>query len=282
MLTRRSLLVTAAAVPIIVRASADDSRLAEIEKSTGGRLGVSAVDTASGKRIEHRADERFPMCSTFKLLAVAAVLARVDKGQEKLDRWVPFGEADLLGYAPVSRAHVSEGRLTLDALCAAAVQWSDNTAANLILASLGGPSAVTRYARSIGDPVTRLDRTEPTLNSGIPGDPRDTTSPRAMMTDLGFLTSKAFSPELRTKLVTWLANYRVGDARIPAGLPKGWRCGHKTGTGDSGIANDVAIIWPPGRKPILVAAYCAEAKVPLEKFEAALADVGRYVTEKFS
>jgi beta-lactamase class A len=177
---------------------------------------------------------------------------------------------------------VGEGGQTLDALCAAAVQWSDNTAANLILAELGGPRAVTDCARSLGDSVTRLDRNEPTLNTCIPGDPRDTTSPEAMMADLGALTTSALSTASRTRLITWLANYRVGEARIPAGLPAGWRCGSKTGTGDYGTVNDVAILWPPGRKPILVAAYCTETKVPTEKAEAALADVGRHVAETFT
>ncbi len=223
------------------------------------------------------------MCSTFKLLAVAAVLARVDKGKEKLDRFVPYGEGDLLGYAPISRAHVREGGLPLDALCAAAIQWSDNTAANLIVALLGGPPAVTAYARTLGDSVTRLDRNEPTLNTAIPGDPRDTTSPEAMIADLGALTTCALSTESRSRLITWLANYRVGSTRIPAGLPAGWRCGSKTGTGENGATvNDLAIIWPPKRKPILVAAYCTEIKVPQEKAEAALADVGRYVAETFT
>jgi beta-lactamase class A len=270
-----------ASAPLLVRASADDQRLGEIETSTGGRLGVAALDTGTGRKLAWRASERFPMCSTFKLLAASAVLARVDKGQEKLDRFIRYGEADLFDYAPITREHVSEGGLTLDALCAAAVQWSDNCAANLILTSLGGPQAVTDYARSLGDPVTRLDRTELTLNTCVPGDPRDTTSPETMMADLGALTTCALSTESRSRLITWLANYRVGGARIAAGLPEGWRCGQKPGTGAYGTVNDVAILWPAGRKPILVAAYCTETKIPQEKVEAALADVGRYVAEAF-
>ena len=157
-----------------------NKRLAEIEAREGGRLGVFVRDTGTGATIEHRADERFPMCSTFKLLTAAAALKRVDQGAERLDRKIAYGPSDLLDYAPIAKAHVAEGGMTVADLCAAAIDWSDNTAGNLVLQSIGGPAGFTQFARSLGDEVTRLDRNEPTLNESLPGDPRDTTSPRAM------------------------------------------------------------------------------------------------------
>jgi beta-lactamase class A len=163
---------------------APSDRLAAIEAETGGRLGVAALDSESGRRIEYRASERFAMCSTFKLLLAAAVLARVDAGHESLERRLAYGPADLLDYAPVTKARVAEGGLPVGALCAAAAGVSDNTAANLLLATLGGPEGLTRYARELGDGVTRLDRTEPALNMNAPGDPRDTTTPAAMVANL--------------------------------------------------------------------------------------------------
>ena len=187
---RRSFLaaLTVAALSLPARAAPSteerlalaNKRLADMEAREGGRLGVFVRDTATGATIEHRADERFPMCSTFKLLAAAAALKRVDQGAERLDRKIAYGPSDLLEYAPVAKAHVAEGGMTVADLCAAAIDWSDNTAGNLILESIGGPAGFTEFARSLGDAVTRLDRNEPTLNESLPGDPRDTTSPRAM------------------------------------------------------------------------------------------------------
>ena len=162
------------------RLSVANKRLAEIEAREGGRLGVFVRDTGAGATIEHRADERFPMCSTFKLLAAAAALKRVDNGAERLDRKIAYGPDDLLEYAPITKAHVAEGGMTVADLCAAAIDWSDNTAANLVLRTIGGPAGFTHFASSLGDEVTRLDRNEPSLNEATPGDPRDTTSSRAM------------------------------------------------------------------------------------------------------
>src|SRR5262245_28276903 len=157
-----------------------ENQVATIEARTGGRTGVAALDTGSGKRLDYRAEERFPMCSTFKLLAAAAVLKRVDEKQEQLDRFVSYDPKDILEYAPVTKAHLKEGGMTLGALCAAAIEESDNTAGNLLLDAIGGPPGVTNFARSLGDQVTRLDRKEPDLNSAIPGDDRDTTTPGSM------------------------------------------------------------------------------------------------------
>ncbi len=234
-------------------------RIATIEKRAGGRLGVAVLDTGSGARLLHRADERFPMCSTFKLLASAAVLKRVDAGEEVLDRFIRYGHADLLEYAPVTKAHLAAGGMTLGELCSAAIDWSDNTAANLILQAIGGPAGFTEFARSIGDSVTRLDRDEPTLNTAVPGDPRDTTSPLAMARDLQTaLHGAVLSDVSKTQLESWLIADKVGDKRLRAGLPPGWGIGDKTGSGDHGTANTIAILRPPNRAPLLAAVYYTE------------------------
>jgi beta-lactamase class A len=290
---RRSALFGAAAfvaAPGVARAVAGDPttfRLQHIEWRVGGRLGVYALDTGTRRRFGYRLDERFPMCSTFKALAVAAVLHRVDGGRERLDRRIPYGAADLLAYAPVTRAHVTAGAMTVGALCAAAIEYSDNTAANLLLRSLGGPPAVTRFARALGDPVTRLDRTEPTLNTSIPGDPRDTTSPLAMAGDLRtLLLGTALSAASRRRLEGWMVACKTSAARLRAGLPHDWIVGDKTGTGDNGSTNDIAIVRPPNRAPILIAVYLTDTTRPApdktaDDRDAAVADVGRLVAQTF-
>jgi beta-lactamase class A len=284
--TRRSLLAAlgaaglAGAGPGLVGAAVGTpdfaAAIGRIEADVGGRLGVAALRLGDGLRLAHRADERFAMCSTVKLLIVGAVLARVDRGQESLARAVAYSQADLLGYAPVSRAHLGEGALSVKALCEAAVTVSDNTAANLLLASLGGPVAITQFARGLGDGVTRLDRNEPTLNTAIPGDPRDTTSPRAMLADLRALAlGEALSRASRALLVSWLVATRTGLARIRAGAPTDARIGDKTGTGDNGSTNDVAVIWPSHGGPILLSVYATGSSAPTPAIERAIAEAAR-------
>ena len=256
---------------------------AAIEASVGGRLGVAALDTGTSERLTHRAEERFPMCSTFKWLLAAQVLSRVDVGEESLDRVVRYGPADLLEYSPVTRKNVESGGLTIAELSAAAVRISDNTAANLLLATVEGPEGFTAFLRTLGDPTTRLDRTEPELNEAAPGDPRDTTTPAAMLEDLRtVLLGDALSPASRERLIDWMVTSTTGKARLRAGLPESWRVGDKTGTCGPGFANDVAIAWPPDRPPILIAAYLAEAEASYEDCSAALAEVGRGVAEAFA
>jgi beta-lactamase class A len=252
------------------------ARLEAIERRVGGLLGVAVLDTGSGTQLAFRGTERFPLCSTFKLLLAAAVLARVDAGTEQLERSIAYTEADLLDHAPVTRAHVSEGSLTVRALCAAAVETSDNTAANLLLTALGGPEALTLYLRSLGDDVTRLDRNEPTLNTALPGDLRDTTTPTGILRSLRpCLVGDALSASSRQLLLDWLIASPTGLTRLRAGLPEHWRAGDKTGTGARGSTNDLAILWPPGRAPVLVAAYSLGSEASLEERSAALADVAR-------
>jgi beta-lactamase class A len=267
-------------------AFARPSPFAEIERRAKGRLGVMALDVAGGRRLAYRADERFPMCSTFKLALAACVLARVDAGHEMLSRRIHYTKADLLDYAPTATAHVAEGSMTLGDLCIAAVQLSDNTAANLILREIGGPKALTLWLRSIGDPITRLDRNEPTLNTWAPGEVHDTTTPAATTATLQkILLGTVLSPASRAALIQWMTGTGTGMKRLRAGLPADWKAGDKTGTWSDdarGTANDIAIIWPPKGGPILAAAYLALAAVPNGEREAALADVGRVIAREFT
>lgn len=260
------------------------ARIAAIETRLGGRLGVAALDSHTGKRLDHRANERFPMCSTFKFLLVAGILSRVDSRREHLDRVIHYSQADILDYAPVTKAHLHEGGMTVSALCAAAIEYSDNTAANLLLASVGGPPAVTRYARSLGDSVTRLDRNEPSLNSAIPGDPRDITSPSAMLFDMKaiLLENRALSSSSRQQLEAWMLADTTGATSLRAGLPSAWRVGDKTGSGRNGATNDITICWPPNRAPVLITAYFVGSKASYDDRCAALAEVGRVVAGMFS
>jgi beta-lactamase class A len=250
----------------------------DIEASVHGRLGVARLDTATGSIEGHRLDERFPMCSTFKVLAAALVLARVDAGQERLDRRIVVRPDSLLAYAPVTAKHVGGDGMSVAELCEAAITVSDNTAANLLLASAGGPSALTHFARGLGDGVTRLDRNEPRLNEAAPGDPRDTSTPRAMAITLRALAlGNALSDASRARLVQWMTATSTGGKRLRAGLPADWRVADKTGTGELGTTNDVAIAWPPNRAPLVVVAYLTECRAPAPDREAALAEAARRI-----
>ena len=251
---------------------------AALEQSVAGRLGVAVLDVESSRRLSYRAGERFPMCSTFKWLLAAQVLSRIDAGEEQLSRAVPYGPAEVLEYAPVTRAHVAEGSMRVGELAAAAVQASDNTAGNLLLRANGGPDSFTAFLRRIGDQVSRLDRTEPELNSADPGDVRDTTTPRAMLDDMRrVLLGDTLGAASRRQLLDWLAGSTTGANRLRAGLPSGWRAGDKTGTGAHGATGDLAIIWPPARGPVLVAAYIADSSATLQVREAAFAAIGRSI-----
>jgi beta-lactamase class A len=252
------------------------AELASIEARSKGRLGVTVLNTATGARLAHRGGERFPMLSTFKAAAAACVLSRVDRGTERLDRVVPYDAKDLVDYSPTTKARLGAG-MTMADICEAAITLSDNTAGNLMLASFGGPAALTAYFRSLGDPVSRLDRTEPTLNEATLHDPRDTTTPDAMANTLRkLLLGDALSAKSRQQLIAWMVACKTGDARLRAGLPADWRAGDKTGTnGDRNCANDVAILWPPGRAPLIVTSYLAEAATTPGERDAVHASVGR-------
>jgi beta-lactamase class A len=240
------------------------------------------VDVASGRRVTHRPNERFAMCSTFKALLAGAILSKVDRGLERLDRRVAYTEADMVSHAPVTEKHLAEGGLSVEMLCKATVELSDNPAGNLLLTTLGGPAGLTAYLRRLGDRTTRLDRWETELNSAIAGDPRDTTTPAAMARTLQKLTiGSALSPASRERLIGWMVASPTGLNRLRKSLPADWRAGDKTGTGANGSTNDVAVFWPPVGGPIVVAAYLTETAAPLVEREAILAEVGRLVAQTF-
>jgi beta-lactamase class A len=217
------------------------------------------------------------MCSTFKALAAAFALARADKGEEKLDRRIPISKKHLLSYSPVVEKHVGGG-MTVRELCDAAVTYSDNAAANLLLASFGGPKGLTTWLRSIGDLTTRLDRTEPELNEAKVGDPRDTTTPMAMTETLGrLLLQDVLSPSSRDQFTAWLVANTTGDRRLRAGLPQDWTIGEKTGTSGRGEAGDIGFMRPRDGHTILASVYIAEGKKPTKELEPVFADVGKLI-----
>lgn len=255
--------------------SAVTARLKALERDSGGRLGVSVLDTGTGARWGYRAGERFPMCSTFKLLAAALVLHRVDKGQEQLERKVIVKASDIITHSPTTSQYVGAQGITVAQLCEATVTLSDNAAGNLLLESFGGPAGLTAYTRSLGDKMTRLDRIETALNEATPGDKRDTTTPDAMVSNIQkIVLGNALSEASRKQMTQWLLDNKTGDKRLRALLPPGWRVGDKTGTGGHGSTNDVGILWPPGRAPLVVAAYLTETTRPAAQREATLAKVG--------
>jgi beta-lactamase class A len=253
-------------------------RIAALEAKYGGRLGVAILDTAKSNAFAYRGDERFALCSTYKCLAAAFVLARVDGKAESLSRHVTYYRSDLVTYSPVAGKYVDAG-MTIGELCEAAVTLSDNTAGNLLFDSFGGPTALTGYLRSIGDNETRLDRYETALNENAPGDPRDTTTRLAMATTIERLVrGTALSKTSREQLAAWLIACKTGDKRLRAGVPKDWRIGDKTGGGAHNATNDVAVMWPPGRAPTVVTVYYTNSEAPDDQRNAILSEVGRLAT----
>lgn len=254
--------------------------LADIEHAAQGRLGVAMLDTGTGLVLGWRQDERFAMASTFKLVLAGWMLALVDQGKERLDARVHYARDAVVAYSPVSGERAGEGGgLTVGELCAATVGLSDNTAANVLLARHGGPAGFTAFVRSLGDATTRLDRNEPTLNEAAVGDPRDTTTPLAMLRTMQKLVlGDALTPASRTWLQRWLVATSTGDQRLRAGVP-GWTVGDKTGTaGDSGTANDIGVLWPPGgATPVLVTCYLTRSIAAPVQRDASIAQVARAV-----
>jgi len=251
--------------------------MAAIERASGGRLGVAVLDSATGARFGYRGDERFPLCSTFKLPLVAAILHHIDEGQERAGRHIRIAAGDILGNSPFSKRRVGTGASVVE-LCRAAIVFSDNSAANLLLPSIGGPAGLTRFIRALGDPVTRLDRSEPALGAGVSGDPRDTTSPIAMAGLMRrILLTGLLSAPSRQQLEEWLVATKTGAHRLRAGLPADWRIGDKTGTGGNGSNNDVAILWPPRRAPLVTASYLTGSARDAVDLDAAHASVARAI-----
>lgn len=249
--------------------------LRALEARHAARLGVYGINTRSGAVVSYRAHERFPMCSTFKTLAAAAVLRDLDRDGEVLDSWVHYTEDDLVVGSPVTERHVGTGMRVAD-LCAAAVSESDNTAANLLLDRIGGPRGVTRFCRSLGDRLTRLDRYEPDLNSALPGDHRDTTTPAAIAEDYRRLVvGTALDRGDRARLTTWLTESVTSDTRFRAGLPSHWRVADKTGSGSYGTANDVGVAWTDDGTPLVLAVLSTKHTPDAEWDDALVAGTAR-------
>ncbi|RUL75401.1 class A beta-lactamase [Dyella choica] len=263
--------------PSLLLAGTDDAnaRLAALERQYGGRLGVAILDTANGSRASYRADERFLLCSTFKMLLAAAVLARVDRGTEQLDKRLEFGKDAVVDHSPVTSLHIGPPGMSIAELCKAAVSVTDNTAANVLLKHLGGPHVITDLARQLGDPLTRLDRYEVELNRPAPDGVSDTTTPNAMLGNLQkLLLGNGLSEASRKQLTEWMLGAVTGQKLVRAGVPAGWKIAEKTGGGNF-QTNDVAILWPPGRKPLLAAVYYENAARDIDERSAVLASVGR-------
>lgn len=244
--------------------------LKKLEHRYGARLGVYALDTGSGRTVGYRADERFAFASTYKVPA-AAVLLRTASDAD-LAHVITYRAADLQDYSPITRPHLSTG-MTLRALIDAALRYSDNTAANLLLDRIGGPKALQRALRGLGDSTTHVDRAEPGVNTAVPGDVRDTSTPRALGTDLrGFALGGLLPAKRRDQLNTMLLHNTTGGPYIRAGAPAGWKVGDKTGNGGYGTRNDIAVLRPPHGSPVVLAVLTDRGRPDAASDDALIAD----------
>ena len=283
----RRLLLAGLAVALLpgrpVEAEPSCAAAEAFERATGGRLGLYAENVASGAKITWRANERFVMCSTFKASLAALVLARVDRGEDRLDAPVRFGPAALLPYAPVAQANLAKGVMSVADMAQAAVELSDNTCANLLLARVGGPEALTAFWRATGDRVSRLDHDEPSLNRSPPGDPRDTTTAAAIAGTLRrLILGDVLSPASRNRLAGWLVDCRTGRDRLRAGLPADWRVGDKTGNNGADAAGDIAVAWPKPERPILICVFTQGGTPDAAHLADVFAQVGRCVARRLA
>jgi len=283
-MTRRTLL---AAIPGLAAATAfaDDGlpEIAAYERQSGGRVGLYAKNLESGATLKWRANERFVMCSTFKASLAAFALARADRGEDRMDRMLPYSETDLLEYAPVARSNLARGAMSISEMCAAIVELSDNTCANVLMKHVGGPSALAAFWRSLGDGVSRLDHYEPELNRSPPGDPDDTTMPAAMAGSLRRLVVEdVLSPSSRRQLSGWMINCKTGANRLRAGLPTSWIIGDKTGNNGKDAMGDIAVAWPKPGAPILISVYTQGGSPSPVQVESLFAAIGRTVTSRLS
>ena len=265
-----------------VWAEQPESEFVAYERETGGRIGVYAQNVKTGRVLAWRAEERFVMCSTFKASLAAFVLTRIDRGEDMLDHMIPYGIGDIPDwYAPVAKQNLAKGAMSVADMCAAVVEYSDNTCANLLLARVGGPSALTAFWRSTGDTITRLDHNEPILNRSPPGDPHDTTTPIAMAGTLSRLVlGNVLSPRSRERLTNWMVNCKTGDNRLRGGLPKDWRIADKTGNNGSDAAGDIAVVWPKPDAAVLICAYTQGGSPTTRQLEAVFAQIGRMVGQR--
>lgn len=276
-LTRRTLLAGAAALGVALtlpaaRAAAAD-RFTELELNHDIKIGLYAQNLATGETLAHRPGERFPHCSVFKTLAVAALLDdRRPHLRGVLDRGVHYAPGSLVDYSPFLTECVDRGKVPTGAeVCRAALQLSDNGAGNWILSMVDGPAGATRFVRRLGDQVTRMDRWETELNSAHPGDERDTTTPAAIAkTYTELLTGRALRPAQRHRLRTWMLGNKTSDERFRAGLPDGWRLADKTGSGGYGSANDVGVAWTDRGVPVVIAAFTRTDREDAETIDSAI------------
>lgn len=254
------------------------AELARIEQALDARIGFAAHNLATGQRWEVNADERFAMSSTFKTLACGALLEQVDEGQLALETEVSFEESELVTYSPVTEQYAGHQPMTLFELCDATMTTSDNTAANLVLQALGGPEAVTAFARSMDDPITRLDRYETELNEATPGDERDTTTPNAMLATLEKLVlGDVLADDSRQQLEAWMKGNAVADGLFRAAMPFDWVIADRTGAGGYGSRSITAIIWPPEQPPTVAVFYITDTEASFEERNAAIASLGEVV-----
>lgn len=255
------------------------AELERIEQDLDARIGFAAHNLATGQRWEVNADERFAMSSTFKTLACGALLAQVEEGQLALDTEVSFDASELVTYSPVTEQVAGDQPMTLFELCDATMSTSDNTAANLVLEALGGPEAITAFARSMDDRTTRLDRYETELNEATPGDERDTTTPNAMLATLETLVlGDVLTPESRQQLQDWMKGNAVADGLFRAAMPD-WIIADRTGAGGYGSRSITAIIWPPEQAPTVVVFYITETEASFEARNAAIASLGEVIQQ---
>ena len=264
-------------------AQGSDDLITTVEREASeleARIGFAAYDLESGRRWEYQADQRFPIASTFKTLACAALLHRVEAGQAQLDTPVSFTAGDLVTYSPVTEKYADVQAMTLAELCEATLATSDNTAANLVLRALGGPGAVTEFARQLGDDVTRLDRWETELNEARPGDLRDTTTPTAMVANLErLLLGDALSMESRAQLRGWLEANQVAEGLFRRVVPTDWVIADRTGAGGFGSRAITAVMWPPHRQPLIVAIYITQTEAPISVSNQAIAVIAAALVE---
>lgn len=248
------------------------------ERDSGGRIGLYARNITSGAELIWRDVERFVMCSTFKASLAACVLARADRGADHLDAMIPYTQSDLLDYAPVARDNLAKGALSVGDMAKAIVELSDNTCANLLLARIGGPQALTRFWRDHGDVTSRLDHNEPQLNRTPPSGLEDTTTPRAMALSLEHLAlGDGLQPASRAQLVEWMVNCKTGANRLRAGLPASWSIGDKTGNNGTDAAGDIAVAWPAPNRPVIIAAYTRGGKPTPAQLDTVFKAIGELV-----
>lgn len=286
MITRRELISAVVAAAIAADAQAaerPETALKNIQKRIGGRLGVHVLDSQSGRRFGIDENSRYAMASTFKVALAASLLWQVDRKAFTLEHRLPIAKSDLLPNSPAVEVKLmsTADAMTVRELLAAAVAQGDNAATNILLRAMGGPSAVTEFFRTLGDMTTRLDRFEIELNSNIADDPRDTTTPRAMVDSLlAIFTRDVLALPSRALLIDWMTASKTGQDRLRAGLPKSWNSGDKSGSGANGAVNDVAITYPPGRRPIFIAVYMSDSKLTTPELNAAHAEIGRIVARE--